>query len=228
MHAKVRIGVIIGGDELIDVRQTPQPWEIRESNGHALQAFLQPIPWVELVGVKRVRDDLATVVAALEESLQSCHAVLLSGGVSMGDRDFVPAAVQAVGGRVIFHGLPMRPGRPTLGAVGPGGQAILGLPGNPLSVMTAARRFGMIVLRKIAGASPLDPPVPTVRLETPINADPRFWLFRPVRLTADGVAAPLSVKSSGDLAGAARSDGFVQIPPGSTAAIAPFFRWSLT
>jgi molybdopterin molybdotransferase len=227
VRAKARVGVIIGGDELVDVQQTPQPWEVRESNGLAMQTLLRAVPWVELIGCKRVADDQATIAAALEESLNTCDAVLLSGGVSMGDRDFVPAAVQRVGGRVIYHGLPVRPGRPMLGAVGPRGQAILGLPGNPLSVMTATRRFVAIVLRKIAGLAVLDPPTPVVCLESPIAADSKFWLFRPVQLTRDGLAAPLPVKSSGDLVGAARSDGFVQIPPASTAMTVPFFRWSL-
>jgi len=227
VRSKVRVGLIIGGDELVDVQQTPQPWEIRESNGLSLQTLLRPVPWIELIGCKRVGDDLAATACALEESLGTCDAVLLSGGVSMGDRDFVPAAVQQAGGRVIYHGLPVRPGRPMLGAVGPRGQAILGLPGNPLSVMTATRRFAAIVLRKIAGLALLDPPTPVVRLETPIAPDSKFWLFRPVRLTGDGVAAPLPVKSSGDLVGAARSDGFVQIPPAAAALTVPFFRWSL-
>jgi molybdopterin biosynthesis enzyme len=114
-----------------------------------------------------------------------------------------------------------------LAAVGRGGQPILGLPGNPVSVMVTARRFAAVVLRHLAGLSCPSPPAPTVTLANPDQKRLPLWWYRPVRLTSCGVAELAAVKGSGDLVGAARSDGFVEIPPhsGGTGPW-PFWRWT--
>ena len=108
------------------------------------------VRWIDLVRTTVVRDDFSLIAGTFAAALE-CDAVLLTGGVSMGDRDFVPEVVRQAGGEIIFHGIAQRPGRPTLGAVGPNGQAIFGLPGNPLSVLVAVRRLASIALRKLAG-----------------------------------------------------------------------------
>ena len=135
-----------------------------------------------------VHDDFALIVGKLTNELARCDAVLLSGGVSMGDRDFVPDAVRQAGGEIVFHGLALRPGRPTLGAVGPLGQAVLGLPGNPLSVLVTVRRLAAIALRKLAGMAEIDPPAPRVSLTGTAMVHPEFRLFPPALLTPEGSA----------------------------------------
>ena len=69
----------------------------------------------------------------LTAHLKKSDAVLLTGGVSMGDYDYVPDVVREVGGEVVFHGLPIRPGKPILGAATNEGKLIIGLPGNPVT-----------------------------------------------------------------------------------------------
>jgi molybdopterin molybdotransferase len=169
------------------------------------------------------------IVAKLAEDLAGCDAVLLSGGVSMGDRDFVPDAVRQTGGEIVFHGLALRPGRPTLGAVGPRGQAVLGLPGNPLSVLVTVRRLAAIALRKLAGMAEIDPPAPRVSLQGTATVHPEFRLFPPALLTPEGSARIVPARNSGDLIAAAQTDGFVEIPPGdSVPSLVSFYSWALT
>ena len=150
----------------------------------------------------------------------------------MGDRDYVPAAVAQAGCTIVFHRLPIRPGRPILGALGPRGQAVLGLPGNPVSVLVTARRLGMIVLRRLGGLRDIDPPAPTVTLtaaaaellgETPL----RLWSYRPVQLASADRAELVIARSSGDFVAAARSDGFIEVAPGGVGRGPwPFYAWS--
>ncbi|MFA9477008.1 molybdopterin molybdotransferase MoeA [Phycisphaerales bacterium AB-hyl4] len=212
VYRRVRVGVVVTGDELLDVAARPEPWQLRDSNGPVVEAMFGALPWVDWQGVVRVHDSMEALTEALSEQLAGCDAVLLTGGVSMGDYDHVPAAVREVGGEVLFHKLAIRPGKPMLAAVGPSGQAILGLPGNPVSVMVTARLFGATALRRRAGFSRADAPTAMVRL---VNADEkslRLWWHRPVRLVGPGEAELVAGMGSGDVASAARSDGFVRLP----------------
>lgn len=224
VHRRVRVGVLVTGDELLEPTAQPRPWQIRDSNGPALEAMFAALPWVQWRGVAYGRDRLSALADALSGQLQTCDAVLLTGGVSMGDHDHVPAAIERVGGEVVFHKLPIRPGKPLLAAVGPDGQAIFGLPGNPVSVMVTARRFAFAALRQRAGFTrPLMPPT-HVRLA---NADDRtlpLWWYRPVRLVESGVAALVPGRGSGDVVGASRSDGFVELPE-DTGGDGPWAYW---
>jgi molybdopterin molybdotransferase len=225
----VRVAMIVTGDELVEIDRDPQPYQIRESHSPAVRCALGANRWIDLVNTTVVRDDFALIVAKLAEDLAGCDAVLLSGGVSMGDRDFVPDAVRQIGGEIVFHGLALRPGRPTLGAVGPRGQAVIGLPGNPLSVLVTVRRLAAIALRKLAGMAEIDPPAPRVSLTGTATVHREFRLFPPAVLTAEGSARIVPAKNSGDLIAAAQTDGFVEIPPGDSApSLVSFYSWALT
>jgi molybdopterin molybdotransferase len=227
VYKPVRVAVMTTGDELLDVHEAAQPWQIRDSNGPALAALLAGCPWVQVTNQTRVKDDYAALLAAVNEELPTCDALLLTGGVSMGTHDFVPHVLREAGCEVIFHRLPQRPGGPILGAIGPAGQAVLGLPGNPLSVMTTARRIGLPVLRRVAGIARPDAPQPGVTLSNPDGKSLNIWWYRQVRLTGAGTAEVVVCKGSGDVVAAARADGFVEVPPGdATAGPFAFYRWS--
>jgi molybdopterin biosynthesis enzyme len=120
--------------------------------------------------------------------------------------------VAACGGDIVFHRLPIRPGKPILGAVGPQGQAILGLPGNPVSVLIGARWFGGAVLRRRAGLPP-DPEHARVSLRRLDDKRLGLWWYRPVRLVGPNEVELVRSRGSGDLVSAARSDGFILMPP---------------
>lgn len=236
VYRRVRVGLLVTGDELLDTATATtdlEAWQLRDANGPALVAMLSRVPWVEIAAVARVPDELAPLAAALADRLGTCDAVLLTGGVSRGDRDYVPAAVTRAGGQVAFHRLPIRPGKPLLGACDARGRAILGLPGNPVSVLTTARRFGGPVLRKLAGFSAAVPPVPQVLVPEGAGGAPdkpplALWWHRLVRLTSDGCAALVPTRGSGDSVSAARSDGFIEVPPcGGGCGPWPFYGWYL-
>ena len=226
VFGRVRVAIIVTGDELLPIDAPAEPWQIRDSNGPALHAMLRTVPWLCVGDVRRVRDDLDTITRALSDALSAHDAVFLTGGVSVGDHDYVPDAVRAVGAEAVFHKLPIRPGKPLLTAVGANGQPILGLPGNPVSVLCTARRYGAPALRRRAGfTDPIDRP-PSIQL---IEADDKtlslHWM-RLVRQTGTGMAELVASRGSGDLVSAARGNGFVEVPakqagPGPW----PFYSW---
>lgn len=215
VYRRVRVCIINTGDELISLGEPFEPWQIRDSNGPMLEAMLSPLEWVHARRM-RVRDTLESIEQAIRKALVDHDAILLTGGVSMGDMDFVPQAIERVGGKIIFHRIPIRPGKPMLGAATNEGKLFLGLPGNPLSVATTFRRYGLSLLQSIGGIAQQEvAPVEKVICNDEKKLD-LLW-FRLVQRRSDGVLVVASSQGSGDVASLAKCDGFVEIPPGEIA-----------
>ncbi len=215
VYSKVRVAILNTGDELVSPGRPAEAWQIRDSNGPVLESLLNSRSWLEVVQRSAVGDELDSIVASLNNALARADAVLLTGGVSMGDRDLVPEAIQRCGGKIVFHKLPIRPGKPILGAVGPTGQLICGLPGNPVSVAVTARRFAMLFLKKLAGMNLAEDA--DARLVGVANSDEKMlelvW-YRLAKLRTDGLVELLDSRGSGDLVSLAMSDGFVEMDAG--------------
>ena len=221
---KVRIGIINTGDELMEFGQPMETWQIRDSNGPYLESALANQPWIQTRRSK-VSDHRDKTEQAIHDTLGQCDVLLLTGGVSMGDTDFVPDSVRSTGGQVVFHRIPIRPGRPILGAYGPEGQLILGLPGNPQSVAITFRRYALELIRHVAGFARSES-VPWIQLEaSDIKTLDLTW-FRLVSFQEDGRLSLVTSQGSGDIASLIQSDGFVEIPPNcQTAGTRKFFAW---
>lgn len=231
VHRRVRVGVLISGDELVDVTEAAEPWQIRDSNGPSLVALLGALPWVDRCAQRRVRDSVDALRDAVTELLERCDVLLLTGGVSKGDQDYVPGVLASAGVRQVFHRVRQRPGKPMLGGVGPTGQAVLGLPGNPLSVLVTARRFAIPALRRVGGCTAALEPYTLVTLRSPHREPLDLWWHRLVAFTDDGdaVVELLDARGSGDLVAAARSDGFIALPPGASGAGPwPYYPWQVS
>jgi molybdopterin molybdotransferase len=222
---KVRVTIINTGDELMGMDSPIEAWQIRDSNGPLLESMLRACPWIEWNRVS-ARDDLSEIQTRLKEALDVSDAVLLTGGVSMGDTDHVPAAVRHCRAEVIFHRLAIRPGAPVLGAVGSEGQLIMGLPGNPVSVAVTFRRLGLELLdrmaRRVSGRRKWKIQV--------VGSDTKtlglVW-YRLVQIQADGTALLLANHGSGDIRSLGLSDGFIEVPPGSLSqGMFPFYDWN--
>lgn len=225
VYRRVRIGLVVTGNEVVTGGEAA-PAEVVDANGPSVTSLLAAIPYVDVVGVSHARDDPGQTQEALVSLLEQCDAVWLTGGVSLGDFDYVPAAVSAVA-EVVFHGLPVRPGKPILAAVSADNKLILGLPGNPVSVMVGARRFGVEAVRKLAGVTGRSI-APAVQLEEHDGKTLHLWWYRPVVMTRDGTAKLVSSRGSGDVVAAAASDGFVELPPNAAGPGPwPFYRWGV-
>ncbi|MBM4108742.1 MAG: molybdopterin molybdotransferase MoeA [Phycisphaerae bacterium] len=226
VHRRVRVALLVTGDEVRDAADPVADWELRDSNGPALRALLGGVPWIELLPPRRCPDDPDVIRSTAEAALSAADLLLCTGGVSMGDRDFIPEVLRSLGAQVAFHRIPQRPGKPVLGALTPRNQGVLGLPGNPLSVMVTARRMAVPVAMHLAGIA-REPSPPLVA----IDADARgldLWWHRLVRLSGPGRGELAESRGSGDVPSAARADGFVEVPRGrSGAGPWPFYPWGL-
>jgi molybdopterin molybdotransferase len=223
---QVRIGILTTGDEVVDPASSPEPWQIRNANAFTLSALFSSASWRSVSPPRHVPDDAPEIARELTCLLDCCDLIVLTGGVSMGDRDYVPETIRKCGCEVLFHKLPIRPGKPILGAIGPRGQAVLGLPGNPVSVLTTGVRFGSSVCRKLAGLSATS--LGQVSLANHDGNAIKLWYSRPVTLKQCGVAQLISSQGSGDVPSAARSDGFVELPPGGAGSGPwPFYPWEI-
>ncbi len=221
----VRVHVLVTGDELADADEPIDEFTIRDSNGPATCATINALPWATVSGHDRVADVEGELESQVRASLDSSDAIILTGGVSMGRYDFVPAVLEKLNCQTVFHKLPQRPGRPMLGAIGPAGQTILALPGNPVSVLCTLHRLAVPILRHLAGFAG-----PAHHAEVALDAEPDksipLWWYRPVRLTADGGASLVANMGSGDIASIAASDGFIEMPPNAQSpGLWPFWRW---
>jgi len=226
VHRRVRVGVLVTGDEVRGIDEQPEPWELRDSNGPALTGLLSGVPFVESITHRRAVDDADAIKDAALELLELCDALLITGGVSVGDYDFVPSVLTGIGARTVFHSLPIRPGKPVLGAVSTSGQPIVGLPGNPVSVMVTARRLALPALRRIAGVGCAQTDFEYRDVLGEQRAPKTLTWFPLVQEREDGHIAPLVSKGSGDWVSAARSAGFLEVPPGEAiAGRRKFYRW---
>ena len=179
VHADPRIVIIATGDELVAPDEPIADWQIRRSNSYALRGALN------LRGFTRVAEDhLPDEHAVLEERLATHLAthdvVVLTGGVSMGRFDHVPSVLRRLGVREVLHKIAQRPGKPMWFGVGPAGQTVFGLPGNPVSALVCLVRYvGPALLAMMRGRPPVSEAVP---LGASFMVKPALTLFLPVQI----------------------------------------------
>ena len=213
-YRPVRVTVLTTGDEVGNFQQeAPMPWQLRNSNREAIATLLAARNWISISSVEHCIDDQKQLQETLADCLNTSDAILMTGGVSMGDYDYVPDVIKDLGGDIVFHGLPIRPGKPVLGAATNDGKLLLGLPGNPVSATIGCQRLGIPLLAYMAGKRDWLPKAPVVQVENSGNKSiPLTWL-RLVKLVENGVAEPVITQGSGDLVSLGNSDGFVEVPP---------------
>lgn len=219
---RVAVSVIVTGNELLGIEAQPEPWQLRDSNGPTVAALLTPRSWLELLRVTRCGDRIADLRSLVDSCLQDSDAVILTGGVSKGDHDHVPAVLGAAGCETLFHRLPIRPGQPVFGGLGPRGQLVLGLPGNPVSTACCLARIGLPLLDRLSGCQAWRPRPSSIEISNPDGKClPLHWMRLAALPVASGhptqtLAELLPSRGSGDLVALGRSDGFIEQPPGQS------------
>jgi molybdopterin molybdotransferase len=148
VHARPRVAIVSTGDELVEIDEVPGPGQIVNSNAYALAAMIREaggLPWV----FPNVADQPEALRAAFEQAL-AADAIVSTGGVSVGEFDYVKDAMSAVGLALDFWKVAMKPGKPV--AFGMAGRRPgFGLPGNPASSMVSFELFVRPALRAMAG-----------------------------------------------------------------------------
>ena len=219
--ARVRVSsqpaimVVSTGDELIEPGEPIADYQVRRSNAYAVAATLRR-RGLQRIGDDHVRDDAAALRERLALHLTTHEVLILSGGVSMGHFDLVPKVLHQLGVTEIFHKVAQRPGKPLWFGIGPQGQAVFGLPGNPVSTLICLIRYVMPAIAAAMGTR-RDPPE-RLALAAPVSFQSPLTYFLPVAIQADDWgrpwAEPRPTNGSGDFLSLAGTEGFVEIPPG--------------
>jgi molybdopterin molybdotransferase len=145
-----RVGVLSTGDELVDGDGPRERGQIRDSNRPTLLALVRQAGF-EAIDLGTARDDEATITAAIAHAVSSCDALVTSGGVSMGDLDYVKVVLDQLGD-MRWMQVAIKPAKPlAFGTVG--GVPVFGLPGNPVSSAVSFELFARPGLRRLAGHS---------------------------------------------------------------------------
>lgn len=209
------ITVISTGDELVDVGAPLGATQIRSSNDRAIAAALAHRGFLDCDRL-HLPDDPAVLERELRQLLAEQDVLILTGGVSMGEFDYVPRVLQDLGMELVFHKVLQRPGMPLWFGVSPDGKPVFALPGNPVSSLVCLVRYVAPALVAALGAMARSEPL--VRLAQDVRFEPDLTYFLPVRLdyTPDGqcVAVPKPTNTSGDFIALGGTDGFVELPRG--------------
>ncbi|HEX7596696.1 MAG TPA: molybdopterin molybdotransferase MoeA, partial [Polyangia bacterium] len=210
-----RVAVMSTGRELLTPGTATEAHQERDSNGPMVTAALTAAGF-SVIATRRVADDQTAIVGMLRELLAQSDAVVVSGGVSVGAYDLVPAALAAIEARTLVRGVAMKPGKPFLFATAPHDRCIFGLPGNPLSAATGLHEFVLPALRRCAGwPEPGCRPLVRARLRETVAGLPgqQRAILGVLEWTATGPeVTPLLSQSSADLAAGARADGAILVP----------------
>lgn len=208
-----KIMVISTGDELVEPGQPIADHQVRRSNAHAVAAALR-LHGFTATQDEHLRDDAGLMQRRIGEMLAGNDVLVLSGGVSKGKFDFVPGALKALGVKEVFYQVAQRPGRPMWFGVGPAGQLVFGLPGNPVSTLVCLVRYVLPALRAMMGQR--SGPQARAVMDSALGGR-KLTYFMPVVLQpAAGKPALASARlpqGSGDFLALAGTDGFVELPP---------------
>ena len=216
VYRRPRVAVLSTGSELVEVAQTPGPGKIRNSNSYSIAAQVLAAGGIP-VRYDVVPDEMAATRDAFTRAAAETDFIVTSGGVSVGDFDYVKPVLEELGD-LDFCKVKMRPGNPqTLGSIG--GVPFFGLPGNPTSTYVGFEIFVRPSLRIMQGFSALERPVTMARLAHDVKKkqDRRYYLRGIVAPSPDGdgyeASLPFS-QSSALLTAAHRGNCFVVLPEG--------------
>ncbi|HPQ35166.1 MAG TPA: molybdopterin molybdotransferase MoeA [Tenuifilaceae bacterium] len=211
---KPTVSILVTGDELVETEQKPGLGQIRNSNGHQLVAqVIRAGAKPHYEGI--IEDTKQATLNAVSKALSQSNIVVLTGGVSMGDFDYVPGVLQELGVNILFQTMAVQPGKPTVFGV-KGEKLIFGLPGNPVSSLF---QFDLLVRTAILRLMGSNKPVREI-VKVPIannfsrKRSARLALV-PAIINASGEVEPVSYHGSAHINAMATATKIIIVPIGT-------------
>ena len=211
VYARPRVAILSTGNEVVDPGQPLAPGHIYDVNRFTLGAIVSMHG-----GMSEPHRAAEDTLSALVDALDACAGadlIVFSGGSSVGERDLIVDAI-ARRGEMIFHGIAVRPGKPTAFAL-VDGTPFFGMPGNPTSCLSNAYILLVPFLRALARLPANAPRTISASLAQRIASSAALHQFYTVRLDG-GIAYP-AFKGSGDITSLSKADGYIEIPVGESA-----------
>ena len=216
VSALPKIAVISTGDELVDIYKPIKQYQTRLSNSYALQALLNQAQLGD-VQIFHLRDNENLILQSIKNVLGKFDILILSGGVSMGDFDYIPKILRQLGIKQSFHKVSQKPGKPFWFGIAKNSKAVFALPGNPVSTQICAYRYVIPYLKKASGLEVKQEFIPVLDR---VNIQSDLTHFLPV---AQGRL--ITISGSGDFASLAQADGFIEYESHKTQSLWPYFSW---
>ena len=215
LYKRLKINILSTGTELVDPTKKPGPGQIREANSFLLEALLQTEA-CEVTRLHRVVDDLEGTIKVLDEALKA-DVLLISGGVSVGDSDFVKPALKELGVEEIFWRVKIKPGKPLFfGKLGE--TKVFGLPGNPASTFVLFEELVRPYLRKCLGHQQIEVPMRSAKITVDFDAtSERLQLLRAHWYHQDGTdwVRPVPQQGSFSIASIAQANSLIHMTENS-------------
>jgi molybdopterin molybdotransferase len=205
-----KTAIISSGDELIDVKEFPQPHQIRRSNTYAIEAGMQLLNWK--ANQFHFPDDKSILLSSLRKVLDDHEVLILSGGVSKGKFDFIPQVFEELGVKKLFHQVSQRPGKPFWFGSSAQGKTVFALPGNPVSTYMCFYRYVRPWILRSMG---VDVKQQSAILARDFNFPPHLTYFLQVEVRTEHgqlKAYPEAGGGSGDFVNLKKITGFLQLP----------------
>jgi len=207
-----RVVIISTGDELVDVDETPSPFQIRRSNNYTIKAALRK--YVIEADSVHIPDDLEITRQQVRRCIEEYDVILLSGGVSMGKFDYVPQALQELSVEKLFHRVQQRPGKPFWFGAHPGGALVFAFPGNPVSTFMCLHRYFIPWLRASLGETAPAYLHATLNEDVTFNRPLQYLMLVKIAVSDTGqlLATPVDENGSGDFTSLLQANAFMELP----------------
>lgn len=219
-HVKVfdkpSIGIIATGSELLEVGDELEPGKIRNSNGPMIVALSQKLS-LDVASYQIQEDDLKSSIQVVRDAMSKHDIVITTGGVSVGDFDYLPQIYDAINAKVLFNKIAMRPGSVTTVAVADG-KYLFGLSGNPSACFTGFELYVKSAVLHMMGATAIYPQIIQATLMEDLTKANPFTRFVRATATFNGKAmtvVPSGFNKSGAVVAIAHSNAMIMLPGGT-------------
>ncbi len=209
---KPLVGIISTGDELVNPSEIPGISQIRNSNAYQLAAQIARAG-AEGCDYGIAADDETITFKIIEKAIQECDIVIITGGVSMGDFDFVPSVLESAGVKILFDRVNVQPGKPTTFGLHPK-SLVFGLPGNPVSSFIQFEMLIRPLINKMMGHNWRHP---VQNLPLGVNYERKSFArlgFIPVKINEKMEVIPVDFHGSAHITALSDSDGIIVLQPG--------------
>ena len=206
---RLKVGIIATGDELVEPHIKPETWQLRNSNSFQLAGQFEAIgAAVTYYGI--AKDSIDVIDKLFKKAADECNIVTVSGGVSMGDFDFVPEIFKKNNVQLLFEKIALKPGKPSVFGVRDG-LYCFGIPGNPVSTFVVFELLIKPFLYKLMGHeySPVNLKLPLAETITRKDTERLGWF--PVKITNDGRVKSIDYHGSAHINSLSDADGLISI-----------------
>ncbi len=204
--------IVSSGDELVEIDEVPNPYQIRRSNNYTIQAALRKFR-IEAEMI-HLPDDVSIIETELKNAIEGYELIILSGGVSMGKFDHIPAVLNKLSVTNLFHKVKQRPGKPFWFGTYKNKCTLFALPGNPVSGFMCLHRYIIPWLKKCLAINNQEELF--AALAEDMEFKPELQYFAQVKLSFDAraqlMAVPVKDNGSGDFVHLINANAFIELP----------------